>query len=104
MPAVSSSLTLSALADSIAHMAAACGFADEAPRDLLLLLCEETGELARAIRLAEGLAVAADTSSASLPAELADCAILLVRLALAYRVDLGAAVLAKCAQNERRYG
>ncbi len=103
MPIGSSVLTLPILQEIVAQMAASCGFADESPADLLLLLTEELGELARAVRRESGLAAAPDTASANVADELADCAILLLRMADAYGVDLGQAVLAKCEANERRY-
>lgn len=95
--------TLASLTRRVQKMAATCGFAAESPADLLLLLTEEVGELARAIRLESGLVAAPDTASANVRDELADVVILALRLAAASGVDLGQAVSEKCAQNERRY-
>lgn len=103
MPLTASVLTIDILSGIVSQMAERCGFADESAQDTMLLLCEETGELARAIRRSAGIACAPDTASANVSEELADVVILALRLAAASGVDLGGAIVAKVEQNERRY-
>lgn len=86
------------------HRAAARrGWADESARDTMLLLTEEFGELARAIRKESGLRRDGDFGSTNVAEELADIQLYLVHLANALGVDLADAVTSKEAVNARRF-
>jgi NTP pyrophosphatase (non-canonical NTP hydrolase) len=93
---------LGALQQYYGRMAERRGWSSESPRDTLLLMTEEFGELARAVR--HDLALARDGRDYEVSAaeELADVQLYLVHLANTLRVDLAAAVTAKEAVNARR--
>lgn len=84
------------------RMANERGFDRESPQDTMLLLTEEVGELARAIRKTVGIARAGgdDADPAS---ELADVQLYLLHLANTVGIDLAAAVHAKERLNQQRY-
>lgn len=79
------------------------GFENESARDILLLLVEELGELARSIRESAGLARAVSSDSDP-AAELADAQLYLLHLANVIGVDLARAVSVKEQRNHVRYG
>lgn len=68
------------------------GFADESPQDLMILLQEELGELARSVRKAVGIKHQqqnqAYASSDHLSLELADCLKYILILANKFNIDL----------------
>jgi NTP pyrophosphatase (non-canonical NTP hydrolase) len=81
------------------------GWETESPRDTLLLLTEELGELARAVRKLEGL----DRSHApegvgDVGEELADVQLYVIHLANALGLELAGAVTSKELVNARRSG
>ena len=78
------------------------GWADESPRDTLLLLTEELGELARAVRHDLSLSRDGREFEGSAAEELADVQLYLVHLANALQIDLASAVTAKEEVNSRR--
>lgn len=84
------------------RMAALRGFSRESPQDTMLLLTEEVGELARAIRKRVQLA-RADQSPGDPGAELADVQLYVLHLANVIGVDLAQAVVAKELVNHARY-
>ncbi|MEW5827097.1 MAG: MazG nucleotide pyrophosphohydrolase domain-containing protein [Candidatus Bipolaricaulota bacterium] len=86
----------------VAGMERERGFADQSGRDKCLLLGEEVGELYRAVRRAEGLAVDRTSREASIGEELADLLIYLAAIANRYGVDLGDALRDKEEQNAQR--
>ena len=90
------------LQDYYGRMATLRGFNDESPQDTMLLLTEEVGELARAIRKRVQLA-RADQSSEDPAAELADVQLYVLHLANVIGVDLAQAVVAKELVNHARY-
>lgn len=77
------------------------GFAEETPQDTMLLLTEEVGELARAIRQHVGLTRAGEAGNPA--GELADVQLYLLHLANTIGVDLAEAVREKEQDNHRRY-
>lgn len=80
------------------------GFETETAKDLILLLIEEVGELARAIRKKAGIKI--DPKSAPLyeiEEELADCFIYLLDLSNQLDVDLEKAFRKKEEINKKRY-
>ena len=85
------------------RMAAQRGFERETAQDTMLLLTEEVGELARAIRKSVGLA-RAEASGTETGAELADVVLYLLHLANIVGVDLADAVREKEQRNHARYG
>lgn len=93
---------LSKLQSDYAHIAKERGWDNESPKDILVLLTEELGELARAVRKHEGMIrdQAYDTELAS---ELADVQNYLVHLANVTGVDLEAAVVEKEKVNAERF-
>lgn len=96
--------TLSELQYYIHRMVLKRGFQEETPRDVLLLLIEEVGELARAIRGFTGLKISRERvdSSEDLRQELADCLIYLVDLANLTGIRLEDAIREKERMNANR--
>ena len=80
------------LQDYVHRMAEARGFADEQPAEILILLMEEIGELAKAMRARLKLAMSdSDRSSKNIRLELADCLIYILHLANQTGVNLTSA-------------
>lgn len=79
------------------------GWDGESPRDTMLLLTEEIGELARAVRKAEGLERDAGYSGISVAEELADVQLYLVHLANALGIEISEAVTDKEIKNAERH-
>lgn len=79
------------------------GWAQETAQDTLLLLTEELGELARAVRKATGLRRDGAYPTVAIENELADVQLYLVHLANTLGVDIADAVTAKEALNARRF-
>lgn len=84
------------------RMAVVRGFTAESAQDTMLLLTEEVGELARAIRMHVQL-VRADRGKEDPGAELADVQLYLLHLANIIGVDLAQAVASKERVNHARY-
>lgn len=82
--------------------AARRGWDGESPRDTLLLLTEEFGELARAIRKQDGLRRDGSYPMTDVGLELADVQLYVVHLANALGIDLADAVTAKEQINANR--
>lgn len=79
------------------------GFGDEQPRDILLLMMEEVGELAKVIRKLSGIKIDATKNNyALLEDELADVFIYLLDLAGTLEVDLFSAFYSKEQKNSKR--
>lgn len=78
------------------------GWGGESPRDTLLLMTEEFGELARAVRKSEGLARASEFVDTDVALELADVQLYLVHLANSLGIDLARAVTRKEQINDDR--
>ncbi len=79
------------------------GWSNESPKDTMLLLTEELGELARAIRKSEGLKRDAGYDNIGLQDELADVQLYLVHLANGLGIDLDEAVTQKEHKNHIRH-
>ncbi len=79
------------------------GWDSESPKDTMLLLTEEFGELARAIRKSEGLKRDAGYDNVGLEDELADVQLYLVHLANGLNIDLDEAVTQKERKNHDRH-
>ena len=94
---------VAALQEYYRRVAERRGWANESPRDTLLLMTEEMGELARAVRKEVGLARDGVFPEGSVAEELADLQLYLVHLASALGVDLGSAVTSKEKANAERH-
>jgi NTP pyrophosphatase (non-canonical NTP hydrolase) len=79
------------------------GWSEETPKDTLLLITEEIGELARAIRKTEGIRRDGSYDDDSVAEELADVQLYLVHLANGLHINLSDAVNHKEAINHKRY-
>ena len=79
------------------------GWSNESAKDTLLLLTEELGELARAVRKLEGIARHQPDVEMNVGDELADMQLYLVHLANSLGLDLAAAVTRKEVVNSRRF-
>lgn len=79
------------------------GWASESPQDTLLLLTEELGELARAVRKSTQLRRDGAYPEVDVSHEIADVQLYLMHLANALDVDIAAAVTAKEAINQQRF-
>ena len=82
--------------------AARRGWSAESMQDTLLLMTEEMGELARAVRKSAGLSRDGDWQGQDVAEEMADVQLYLVHLANAAGIDLADAVTAKEAINQQR--
>jgi NTP pyrophosphatase (non-canonical NTP hydrolase) len=94
---------LRALQRYYGRMAERRGWSGETAQDTLLLLTEELGELARAVRKTAGLRRDGDYPAAAVEQELADVQLYLVHLANTLGVDIAEAVTAKENDNARRF-
>lgn len=79
------------------------GYSVESARDCLLLLTEEVGELARAVRKSAGLAREGGYGDESVAHEIADVALYLLHLANVTGVELARALTNKEAVNASRF-
>jgi len=97
-------LTLKEIQDYVRHMVKLRGFEEETIENVLLLLTEEVGELARAIRNFLGLKTTRKRSNIRehLGEELADCLIYLLDIANLANIDLEDAFKTKRNLNLRR--
>lgn len=96
--------TIADLQKFVENMVKTRGFSEEGLTDVALLLVEEVGELARAIRFKTGLKVPVERlkSVKSLESELADCLVYLLDLANLANIDLEQAFRAKECLNAQR--
>jgi NTP pyrophosphatase (non-canonical NTP hydrolase) len=78
------------------------GFATEDPSKKLVMLMEEVGELAKAIRKISGMRFTETTRQTDIEEELADVQIVLLGLASMLKVDMHTAVAAKERKNRTR--
>lgn len=78
------------------------GFADETTQQKFILLVEEVGELAKALRPLEGIKTSDDSSKLEVKHEMADVFWLLCCLANGLDIDLDEAIRSKDAKNEKR--
>jgi len=97
-------LTLAELQDYVRKMVRMRGFEEETIEDVLLLLTEEIGELARAIRGFLGLKTTRRRQKISehLMEELADCLIYLLDIANLANINLDTALREKEKRNSKR--
>ena len=94
--------SLKALQKYIWQMNIDRGFNTEDPSKKLVMLMEETGELAKAVRKIAGLKFTNTTKRTDLEEELADVQIVLLGLASMLQVEMFDAVIAKEQKNRKR--
>jgi NTP pyrophosphatase (non-canonical NTP hydrolase) len=102
-PAAAPGRGLSALQEYYGRAARIRGWDDESPQDCLLLLTEEMGELARAMRKTEGIAREGPYLEEDPRLELADVQLYVLHLANALEIDLASAVEDKERINGTRF-
>ena len=78
------------------------GFDNESVQDKFMLLVEEVGELAKALRPMHGVKVATDSDVGEIEHELADVLWLVLALGNGLDIDLEKALRSKEAKNEAR--
>ena len=78
------------------------GFSEEAPEKKLVMLMEESGELAKAVRQAIGMGFSKTTATADIKEELADVQIILLGLASTVGIDMLEAIREKEEKNSKR--
>ncbi len=78
------------------------GFSDETIQDSFMLLVEEIGEVAKALRPLHGVKTASDSVQSELSHELADVQLLLLSLCNKLDINLADAVIAKEKKNRKR--
>jgi NTP pyrophosphatase (non-canonical NTP hydrolase) len=78
------------------------GFADETTQQKFILLVEEVGELAKALRPLEGIKTSNDSDKLEIEHEAADVFWLLCTICNGLGIDLDAALRSKDEKNEKR--
>jgi len=78
------------------------GFSTEKPSEKLVMLMEEVGELAKAVRKQSGLKFTNTTRQTEAAEELADVLIVLLGLSSLLNIDIFQALLDKEAKNRKR--
>jgi len=101
-PVLPASPTLNDYQTYIAAVEALRGFDSDSAQDCLLMLTEELGELAKALRKHSGVKTATDSHSHSLSNETADLFFLLCSLANRLHIPLETAFREKEALNQKR--
>jgi NTP pyrophosphatase (non-canonical NTP hydrolase) len=97
------SATLGGLQAYVKRMAEVRGFSDETPPEIFILLLEEIGELAKALRAHQHLKMSSDdTSAKNIRLELADCLIYVLHFANKTGVNLAAAFREKEELNKAK--
>lgn len=99
---ITEDITLENFQDYIRRMIRERGFENETVSQTLILLMEELGELAKAIRKEAGMKFSETTKRTDVEEELADVQIVLMVLANKLGIDMRTAVAAKEAKNHKR--
>ena len=102
MPELKSNPTLQDFQTYVAELENERGFTIQSLRDKCLLMGEEVGELFRAVRKSEGLAISNDSTFTEVEEELADIFIYLCAIANRLDINLEEAFLAKEVKNKQR--
>ena len=102
---LSKNMSLYELREYIRAMIKQRGFENETPQDIVLLMVEEVGELAKAVRKLVGLKIDQNKidSYSSVEEEIADVFIYLLDLCVAFDIDLLSALKNKELKNEKRF-
>jgi len=103
LDALNSESSVSDLQQYVNEMLKVRGFADETLKDLMILLTEETGELAKEVRkLANMKTDVAAKPTGNIQNELADILIYLLSICVHLEIDLFEAFKAKEEKNSKR--
>ncbi len=94
--------TLEALQDYVKKTGIERGFSDETAQDSFMLLVEELGEVAKAMRPLHGVKTASDSQLLELSHEVADVQLLLLSLCNKLDINMWDAVVEKEAKNRKR--
>lgn len=94
--------TLQKLQEYVKQTGIERGFEDETSQDSFMLLVEELGEVAKAMRPLHGVKTASDSAKLELFHELADVQLLLLSLCNKLDINLWEAVVQKEAKNRQR--
>jgi NTP pyrophosphatase (non-canonical NTP hydrolase) len=78
------------------------GFSEESAERKMLMLTEEVGELAKAVRQHIGMGFSETTSKSEAAEELADVLIITLGLASTLKIDIFEALVSKEAKNAKR--
>ena len=102
MPNLTKNPTLKTLQNYVAELETERGFAHQTIIDKCLLLGEEVGELFKAVRKSEGLAIDSNSNFTEIGDELTDIFIYLCAIANRKGIDLESAFLEKEEKNKQR--
>ncbi|RUO68749.1 MazG nucleotide pyrophosphohydrolase domain-containing protein [Idiomarina ramblicola] len=102
MPTLKKQPTLADFQKYVTEIEEERGFSEQTVKDKCLLLGEEVGELFKAVRKVEGLAIDHQSEIGEVNDELADVFIYLCAIASRYNIDLERAFLAKEEKNKQR--
>ena len=102
MPELNASPSLSDFQQYVTELEDERGFSDQSAKDKCLLLGEEIGELFKAIRKAEGLAIDPTSKVGNIEGELADVFIFVCSIANRFDIDLESAFIQKEIINKQR--
>ena len=102
MPELKSTPTLADFQHYVSELEVERNFAQQPILEKCLLLGEEVGELFKAIRKTEGIAIDPDSKVGEVGDELADIFIYLCSIANRYDINLEQAFLAKEEKNKQR--
>lgn len=102
MPTLKPNANLADFQKYVAELEIERGFSDQKVNEKCLLLGEEVGELFKAIRKAEGIAIDPNSKVGEIGDELADVFIYLCSIANRYDIDLETAFLDKELKNSKR--
>jgi NTP pyrophosphatase (non-canonical NTP hydrolase) len=102
MPVLREGPTLADYQSYVKELERERGFSEQTPIEKCLLLGEEIGELFKAVRKANHLAIDPTSEFGSIADELADVFIYVAAIANRYDIDLETALRAKEAKNHQR--
>ncbi len=101
-PVLPSTPTIADVQQYIKATVAHRGFSHESVQDNFIMLTEELGELAKALRKLNGVKVATDSTMTSVEEEVADVAWMLMCVCNKLGIDLESAIRAKEEKNKQR--
>ena len=102
MPSLKETAQLKDFQEYVAELEVERGFSEQGPKEKCLMLGEEVGELFKAVRKEEGLAIDKNSKVGDIKEELADIFIYLCSIANRYDVDLESAFREKEEKNKKR--
>lgn len=95
-------VTVSFLQEYVENAEIRKGHIDDSIKTKLMILVEEFGELAKALRIFKNMRVHADTARPNLSDEFGDVLYLVIALANRCNVDLAQALMKKIAKDEKK--